>query len=49
MTLPEILGFCCLLVGVIAFAAKLAIENDLIDIFALIGFCATAGYMARLL
>ena len=49
MTLPQTFGFAAALVGAIIFAAKLAVEGELTDVFALVGLCVTVGYMGNLL
>ena len=49
MTLPETIGFSLLLLGVIAFGSKLAVEGEPVDVLALVGFAAAAGYMGNLL
>lgn len=45
MSLPETIGFCVLLVGAVAFSAKLSIEGEPIDVMALICCCVAVGFM----
>lgn len=48
MSLAEYLGFAVLLVGLVAFAAKLTIENsEPLDIFAIIAIAIAVGFMGN--
>lgn len=49
MTLAQTFGFCTLLVGLIAFGARLSAEADVIDVMALVALCLATGYMGNLL
>jgi|LakMenEpi03Aug12_release.lakeMendotaPanAssembly.Ray.scaffolds.fasta_scaffold5406613_1 hypothetical protein len=49
MSLAESIGFCALLIGVVGFAAKLAVESEVLDVLALVGCAVAVGYMGKLL
>jgi hypothetical protein len=46
MSLPESFGFAALLVGVVAFGAKLGVDGEPVDVMALIASAFTLGFMA---
>lgn len=49
MTTAQTFGFCALLVGLIAFGARLSVEADLVDVLALVALAVATGYMGNLL
>jgi hypothetical protein len=46
MSLHESLGFAVLLVGLVVFGAKLAVDGEPVDVMALIAISVTVGFMA---
>jgi hypothetical protein len=49
MSLPQSIGFCLLIVGVIVFGAKVGIDGEPTDVLALIGMALATGYMGSML
>ena len=45
MSLEMTIGFCVVLVGVIGFAARMAVEGEPMDVLTLVALAAAAGYM----
>ncbi len=39
------IGFCVVLVGVIGFAARMAVDGEPLDVFTLVALATAAGYM----
>ena len=47
MSLAESLGFAVLLIGVVMYASKMAIEGEPIDVLTLAALCIAVGYMGH--
>lgn len=47
MSLHESFGFVVLLVGLVAFGAKLGVEGEPIDVLALIAIAISVGFMGH--